>query len=146
MIVIVDDFPDIVALLQDFLEQQGYASVTANSAATLQQQLDTHRAALVLLDIGLPDADGMKLLPQLKEQVPDLAVIMLTAVTDLQTALACLRYGADDYLAKPVHFTDLLATLRRVVGKAAALHPQSSVSAADRAGPTTASVLPISWR
>nr|WP_321466564.1 response regulator [uncultured Desulfobulbus sp.] len=117
VIVIVDDFPDIVALLQDFLEQQGYASVTANSAATLQQQLDTHRAALVLLDIGLPDADGMKLLPQLKEQVPDLAVIMLTAVTDLQTALACLRYGADDYLAKPVHFTDLLATLRRVLEK-----------------------------
>ncbi len=117
VIVIVDDFPDIVALLQDFLDQQGYSSVTAESAATLQQQLASHKVALVLLDIGLPDADGMKLLPQLKEQYPDLAVIMLTAVTDLQTALACLRYGADDYLAKPVHFTDLLATLRRVLEK-----------------------------
>ena len=117
VIVIVDDFPDIVALLQDFLDQQGYASVTAESAATLRQQLAVHKGALVLLDIGLPDADGMKLLPELKQQDPDLAVIMLTAVTDLQTALACLRYGADDYLAKPVHFTDLLATLRRVLEK-----------------------------
>lgn len=117
VIVIVDDFPDIVSLLQDFLEQQGFASVAADSAATLQQQLATHKAALVLLDIGLPDADGMRLLPELKQQDPDLAVIMLTAVTDLQTALACLRYGADDYLAKPVHFTDLLATLRRVLEK-----------------------------
>ncbi|MDD2464380.1 MAG: response regulator [Desulfobulbus sp.] len=117
VIVIVDDFPDIVSLLQDFLEQQGFSSVTAESAATLHQQLATHKVALVLLDIGLPDADGMKLLPELKERDPDLAVIMLTAVTDLQTALACLRYGADDYLAKPVHFTDLLATLRRVLEK-----------------------------
>ena len=73
--------------------------------------------ALVLLDIGLPDADGTKLLPELKQHYPDLAVIMLTAVTDLQTALACLRYGADDYLTKPVHFTDLLTTLRRVLEK-----------------------------
>ncbi len=92
VIVIVDDFPDIVSLLQEFLEQQGFASVTADCAATLHQQLATHKAALVLLDIGLPDADGMRLLPELKEQDPDLAVIMLTAVTDLQTALACLRY------------------------------------------------------
>jgi len=117
VIVIVDDFPEIVSLLQDFLDQQGYSSVTAESAATLRQQLSSHKVALLLLDIGLPDADGVKLLPQLKEQYPDMAVIMLTAVTDLQTALACLRYGADDYLAKPVHFTDLLATLRRVLEK-----------------------------
>lgn len=117
VIVIVDDLPDIVALLQDFLEQQGYASITADSAAALRRQLATHKVALVLLDIGLPDADGTELLPELKAHDPDMAVIMLTAVTDLQTALACLRYGADDYMAKPVHFTDLLATLRRILEK-----------------------------
>jgi signal transduction histidine kinase len=117
VIVIVDDIPDIVELLREFLGQQGFAAITADSAATLHQQLDTHKVALVILDIGLPDADGMRLLPELKQRDPDLAVIMLTAVTDLQTALACLRYGADDYLAKPVHFTDLLATLRRVLEK-----------------------------
>lgn len=117
VIVIVDDFEDIVSLLQEFLQQQGYASVAAGSADELRRQLAANKVALVLLDIGLPDADGTKLLPELKQQDPDMAVIMLTAVTDLQTALACLRYGADDYLAKPVHFTDLLATLRRVLEK-----------------------------
>ena len=117
VIVIVDDFEDIVSLLQEFLQQQGYASVAAGSADDLRRQLAAHKVALVLLDIGLPDADGTKLLPELKQHDPDMAVIMLTAVTDLQTALACLRYGADDYLAKPVHFTDLLATLRRVLEK-----------------------------
>ncbi len=117
VIVIVDDFADIVGLLQEFLTQQGFPVVTAGSASELRDQLTTNTVALVLLDIGLPDADGMKLLPELKQNCPDLAVIMLTAVTDLQTALVCLRYGADDYLAKPVHFTDLLTTLRRVLEK-----------------------------
>jgi len=117
VIVIVDDFADIVGLLEDFLHQQGFATVAAGSADALRRQLGMHKVALALLDIGLPDADGIKLLPELKQHDRDLAVIMLTAVTDLQTALACLRLGADDYLAKPVHFTDLLATLRRVLEK-----------------------------
>jgi signal transduction histidine kinase/DNA-binding response OmpR family regulator len=116
-IVIVDDFPDIVGLLQEFLSQQGFPAVTAGTADELHRQLTGNRAALVLLDIGLPDADGTKLLPELKRDHPDLAVIMLTAVTDLQTALACLRFGADDYLTKPVQFADLLTTLRRVLEK-----------------------------
>ena len=116
-IVIVDDFPDIVGLLQDFLNQHGFPTVIAGTADDLRRRLAANRVALVLLDIGLPDADGTTLLPELKRNDPDLGVIMLTAVTDLQTALACLRYGADDFLTKPVHFTDLLTTLRRVLEK-----------------------------
>ena len=117
VIAIIDDFADIVGLLQEFLQQQGFAVVTAGSATELRQLLAQKNVALTLLDIGLPDADGMQLLPELKHNRPDLAVIMLTAVTDLQTALVCLRYGADDFLTKPVHFTDLLTTLRRVLEK-----------------------------
>ena len=117
VLVIVDDFPDIVGLLQEFLQQQGFPSVTAGSAEELRHVLESHNAALILLDIGLPDADGMQLLPELKQAQADLAVIMLTAVTDLQTALVCLRYGADDYLTKPVQFGDLLTTLRKVLEK-----------------------------
>jgi len=116
-IVIVDDFPEIVELVQEFLQQRGLATVTAGTADELRRQLANHKAALVLLDIGLPDADGTTLLPELKRDNPDLTVIMLSAVTDLQTALACLRYGADDYLTKPVQFTELLATVHRVLEK-----------------------------
>ncbi len=117
VVVIVDDFPDIVGLLREFLEQRGFPAVAAGSAGELRQHLATGNVALVMLDIGLPDADGMQLLPELKQSRPDLAVIMLTAVTDLQTALVCLRYGADDYLTKPVHFADLLTTPRKVLEK-----------------------------
>ena len=117
VVVIVDDYPDIVGLLQEFLAHQGFPTVAAGSAEELRQVLARCNAALVLLDIGLPDADGKTLLPELKANFNDLAVVMLTAVTDLQTALVCLRYGADDYLTKPVQFSDLLPTLRKILEK-----------------------------
>lgn len=117
VILIVDDFPDIVGLLQEFLVNEQFPTITANSAAGLFQALREHNVALVLLDIGLPDADGMGLLPELREQYQDLSIVMLTAVSDLQTALSCIRLGADDYLAKPVHFTDLLTTIQKVLEK-----------------------------
>lgn len=117
VVVIVDDFPDIVELLQEFLNNEGIPTITAGSAAKLEQTLQERPVALVLLDIGLPDADGMELLPALRQQHADLSIVMLTAVNDLQTALSCMRLGADDYLAKPVHFTDLLTTLQKVLEK-----------------------------
>ncbi len=116
-ILIVDDYPDFVLLLQDFLEEHGFPSTSAGSAARLRQIVDRENIALVLLDIGLPDASGLELLPELKKKHPDLAVIMLTAVTDLETALACIRKGADDYLTKPIKFSVLLATLNTVLEK-----------------------------
>ncbi len=117
IILIVDDFPDIVLLLQDFLRQHGFATVTAGSAAELRQIFAEQPVALALLDIGLPDADGTELIPEIKREYPDTSIIMLTAVTDLQTALDCLRYGADDYLTKPVKFAPFLDTVRKVLEK-----------------------------
>ncbi|WP_028580395.1 response regulator [Desulfogranum japonicum] len=117
VILLVDDFPDIVDLIKEFLDKEGMPTITAGSAAELHHLLTQQHVALVLLDIGLPDADGKELIPVLKETDPDLSIIMLTAVNDLQTALSCLRHGADDYLAKPVHFADLLTTLRKVLEK-----------------------------
>lgn len=117
VLLIVDDFSDIAQLIKEFLEVSGFPAVSAGSAEELRHALATRDVALIVLDIGLPDGDGMQLLPELKKDHADLGVIMLTAVTDLQTALVCLRYGADDYLTKPVQFTELLATVRKVLEK-----------------------------
>ena len=117
IILIVDDYPDIVFLLKDFLEQHGFPVITAGSAEELRQVFHQNRVALSLLDIGLPDADGTELIPEIKADHPDTSIIMLTAVTDLQTALECLRYGADDYLTKPLQFAPFLETLRKVLEK-----------------------------
>ncbi len=117
VVLIVDDFPDIVLLLQEFLTKENIPSITANSAAGLHTSLERNKVALVLLDIGLPDADGSELLPALKKQYRDLSIIMLTGVRDLKTAMSCIRFGADDYLTKPVHFADLLSTIKMVLEK-----------------------------
>ena len=116
-ILIVDDYPDIVQLLEEFLEDQGFATLSAGSVAEMRQNLEQHNIALTLLDIGLPDGSGIDLLPELTSRYPELSIIMLTAVTDLQTALDCIRQGADDYMTKPVQFPSLYAMVRRVLEK-----------------------------
>jgi signal transduction histidine kinase/DNA-binding response OmpR family regulator len=101
-VVIVDDSPEVVLLLNRYLENQGFTVFQAGSAAELYALLDTSRIALVLLDIGLPDKDGTEILKDIVQRFPDLGIIMVTGSTNLSLALDCLRQGADDYLTKPV--------------------------------------------
>ncbi|MDO9040760.1 MAG: response regulator [Desulfocapsaceae bacterium] len=107
IIVVVDDSQDIFLLFQDFLNRQGFTVLHATTAAEFYHLLQTRYVALALLDIGLPDRDGIEILPDLALHYPELAIIMITGTADLQTALSCLRLGADDYLTKPMHLGDL---------------------------------------
>ncbi len=116
-LLIVDDYPDIVHLLQEFLQDQGIPTITAGSVAEMHRALQQENIALAILDIGLPDGSGIDLLPVLRSSHPDMSVIMLTAVTDLHTALECMRQGADDFLTKPVQFTEFYSTVRKVLEK-----------------------------
>jgi len=117
LILLVDDYPDIVVLLKEFLHEHDLPAETVGSADGMYAFLEKFPVALILLDIGLPDADGLSLLPVLTKKYPDTAIIMLTAVTDLGTALDCIRNGADDYLTKPVQFTDVFNRIRKVLEK-----------------------------
>jgi signal transduction histidine kinase/FixJ family two-component response regulator len=117
VIVVVDDSPDIFILFQDFLSSQGFTVLHATTAAELFQLLPTRNVALALLDIGLPDRKGTEILPDLIRNYPDLAIIMITGTADLQTALSCLRLGADDYLTKPMHLADLNHAIKATLEK-----------------------------
>ncbi|MBE0585449.1 MAG: response regulator [Desulfofustis sp.] len=117
LIVIVDDSPEISILLQAYLKNRGLLSRPAQSAAELFQLLRDNEVALVLLDIGLPDRDGDEILADLVENYPDLGIIMVTGSTDLQTALHCLRLGADDYLTKPVNIEQFHYTVSKTLHK-----------------------------
>ena len=117
VIVVVDDSPDIFILFQDFLSSQGFTVLHATTAAELFQLLPTRNVALALLDIGLPDRKGTEILPDLVRNYPDLAIIMITGTADLQTALSCLRLGADDYLTKPMHLADLNHAIKATLEK-----------------------------
>lgn len=116
-IVVVDDSPEIVLILEHYLNRQGFSYTHAESAQELYNLLQAQPIALVLLDIGLPDKNGIEILHDLVPQYPDLGIIMVTGSTDIDTALECLRIGADDYLTKPVGYEEVtrsvVSTLRK---------------------------------
>ncbi|MCI5223646.1 MAG: response regulator [Candidatus Electrothrix sp. AR4] len=113
IILAVDDYQAVVLLLKNFLHQRGLETLTAGSAHEFRDLFKKVPVALVLLDINLPDADGTELISEIKESSPNTAIIMLSAATDLHTALECLRHGADDYLTKPVHLVPFWETARK---------------------------------
>ena len=117
VILAVDDYQAVVILLQNFLQQRGLTTLTAGSAHEFRQYLKEVPIALILLDINLPDGDGTELISEIKKTSPSTAIIMLSAATDLHTALECLRHGADDYLTKPVQLATFWETVRKVLEK-----------------------------
>lgn len=117
VVAIVDDSPEIALLFTHYLTDEGFNVVQAGSASEFQHILHHHNIALVLLDIGLPDKDGDTLLGDLTGAYPDLGIIMITGTTDIDTALECLRQGADDYLTKPVAIKDFSRTILNTLKK-----------------------------
>ena len=115
VIVIVDDDAAIREPLRIFLESNDLAVVAAESGEQLRKLYGSVKMALILLDIGLPDIDGLSLLPEIVNEHPGIAVIMLTGTADLDVALDCIRKGADDYLSKPVQFEQILLVVRKVL-------------------------------
>ena len=115
--VVVDDSPEIVLLLSHFLAAHNLDVLHATNADDLYRLLETRPVALLMLDIGLPDKNGVEILKEIVPRYPDLGIIMVTGSIDLDTALDCLRLGADDYLAKPVTMEafnrTLLSTLQK---------------------------------
>ncbi|MDX9894072.1 MAG: response regulator [Desulfofustis sp.] len=116
-IVIVDDSPEIAVLLRAYLSKHNLPSRAAFSAAELFRMIGEQKVALVLLDIGLPDRGGNEILSELVHHDPDLGIIMVTGSTDLETALHCLRLGADDYLTKPVNIEQFHYTVAKTLRK-----------------------------
>lgn len=117
IVLIVDDDPMLREPLRIYLTEQGLPVDEAVDAAQMMSILRSRHVALILLDIGLPDADGRTILPEIVGKFPDVAIIMLTGLADLQVALECIRQGADDYLSKPVQFNEILFVVKKVLEK-----------------------------
>ncbi|MBU1405333.1 MAG: response regulator, partial [Proteobacteria bacterium] len=117
VVAIVDDDAAIREPLRIYFEEHGLAVAECASATALLQVLASRNVALVLLDIGLPDTDGLSLLPRIIDQYPDAAVVMLTGVSELRVVLDCMRKGATDYLSKPVQFEEIFHVARKALEK-----------------------------
>jgi two-component system, OmpR family, KDP operon response regulator KdpE len=110
-VLVVDDEPAIRRFLKSTLEVQGWAVVDAVDADAAIRAVRHHRPEVILLDLGLPDRDGMALLPELKD-LSDAAVLVLTSRDDERSKVAALDAGADDYVTKPFSIPELLARMR----------------------------------
>lgn len=110
-VLIVDDEPHIRRLIQTALGRADYATVEAGNARETMERLREERPDLVLLDLGLPDRDGLELVPLIKKET-DATLIIVSARDATDEKVAALDLGADDYLTKPFDTDELLARLR----------------------------------
>lgn len=111
-VLIVDDEPAIRRFLKSTLEVQGWATLEAADATAALRLMRHHRPELVLLDLGLPDRDGMQLIAELQAIADASAVLVLTSRDDERSKVAALDAGADDYVTKPFSVPELLARMR----------------------------------
>lgn len=116
-ILIVDDDPDIVKTVTANLELDGFDVLSAETGNTGLAQVAAHDPDLVLLDLNLPDIDGIKVC-QIMRRDSDVPVIMLSARDTVADKLLGLECGADDYLVKPFNALELSARIRTVLRRA----------------------------
>jgi DNA-binding NtrC family response regulator len=113
-VLIVDDDPDLRAILRALFEDN-YQVAEAQNGATVQQAMTQDQPDVVLLDVKLPDADGLELLPQLKKRWPDTEVIVLTGYDDTSMAVTAIKRGAYNFITKPFENTKLLTDVKCAV-------------------------------
>lgn len=133
-ILVVDDETQVRNVLASFLAEQRFTVHTAASGNEALQYLRSARVAVMLCDIRMPGMSGIELLNHALRIDPDLAVLILTAVTDAATAALCVQQGAMDYLTKPLGLDDLgwaisRALLRRERLLASRLRKGGSIAA-----------------
>jgi two-component system NtrC family sensor kinase len=118
-VLVVDDEKDFVTALTERLEGRGFCTAAAFDGTEVFRWLNQNSCDVVVLDIGLPGKSGMDLLPEIKRSNPVIQVIFLTAASDVQTAVAGMKLGANDYLIKPVVFERLVEGIRQAQARRA---------------------------
>jgi PAS domain S-box-containing protein len=116
MILLVDDDPDITEALSDLLEHEGYHVHLAVDGGKALEKAKQHHYSAVILDLGLPDMDGLEVLRSMLEIDAKLPIIVLTAYTTADKTIGALSQGAFAFLTKPYNRDQLKATLSRAVG------------------------------
>ena len=126
-ILVIDDEPDIRGLLQEILEDEGYAVSVAETAEAAQEAVEESVPDLVLLDIWMPDMDGVTLLKSWKSAgTLCFPVIMISGHGTVETAVEATRHGAVDFIEKPLLLAKLLLTVEKAMAESVSLAEQTA--------------------
>ena len=113
-VTIVEDDPDVRAVLERSLGSDGYRVTALESGAGIEEVMSSSQVDLVILDIGLPDIDGITITQQIRRH-SDVAIIIVSGRGDLADRVVGLEVGADDYITKPFEPREILARVRSVL-------------------------------
>lgn len=114
-ILLVDDEEDIQFGVAGFLSQKGFSVKGAVSLAEAREALSSRRYDATLVDLKLPDGDGLDLVPEIREASPEMGIVVITGHGDIPLAVEAMRRGADDFLTKPVNMADLEVFLKKTL-------------------------------
>ncbi|MGH7605958.1 MAG: HD-GYP domain-containing protein [Gemmatimonadales bacterium] len=115
--LVVDDEPRLRRVLVRLLEGEGFTCREAGSGVEALRALEVLSVPLVISDLRMPEMDGVTLLREIVTRWPDTAVIVVTAVAEVESAVACLQMGALDYVAKPFHLDEVRARVTQALDK-----------------------------
>ncbi|PYO94901.1 MAG: two-component system response regulator [Gemmatimonadetes bacterium] len=115
--LVVDDEPRLRRVLVRLLAGEGFTCAEAGSGVEALRELEKEPAPLVISDLRMPEMDGVTLLREIIMRWPETAVIVVTAVAEVESAVACLQMGALDYVAKPFHLDEVRARVSQALDK-----------------------------
>ncbi|RYC66732.1 response regulator transcription factor [Spirosoma sordidisoli] len=114
-ILLVEDEPSLLQAMRQYLEEDGYVVTTAATFAKASMALNDYDYDCVVVDIGLPDGNGLNLIRQLKTAEKGSGLIIISAKDSLDDKLTGLELGSDDYITKPFHLPELNARIKSVL-------------------------------
>lgn len=117
-VLLVEDNQQYAEDLAEYLVEVGHAVRTAATARAMWESLSSGVPDVILLDLGLPDADGIELIPRLRAQFPSVVILVLSAQTSANVRAQALGLGAAGYLTKPAKFVTLALHLNQVAANA----------------------------
>jgi DNA-binding response OmpR family regulator len=115
LILLVDDEPNIIELAQLYLEREGYRILTASDGREALDAVEKQRPTLMVLDLMMPEMDGLEVCRTLRGKKDPVAILMLTARDEDIDKIVGLELGADDYLTKPFNPRELVARVKAVL-------------------------------
>ena len=113
-VLIVEDNQELARNIRDFLGREGYVCESSATAEEAREKLTLFEYDCILLDIGLPDGNGIGLLNQIRSEHKDSNVLIISARNAVDDKVIGLEKGADDYITKPFHLAELHARIRAV--------------------------------